>query len=90
MSRHSARGTAWEALRRRVLTEESGICWLCGHGGATTVDHIVPASVDPSLRWERSNLRAAHARCNRQRGAGGSRPQPRTTRAWLSLSLIHI
>ena len=43
-------------------------CHLCGRPGADTVDHLVPTSVDPSMRWEVSNGRPAHWSCNSARG----------------------
>ena len=32
-----------------------------------TIDHVVPVSVDPSRILDRSNVRAAHFRCNSRR-----------------------
>lgn len=43
-------------------------CHLCGLPGANTVDHLIPTSVDESLRWELSNVRPAHRECNSERG----------------------
>jgi len=43
-------------------------CHLCGSPGADTVDHLIPTSVSPSLRWEISNARPAHRHCNSARG----------------------
>lgn len=39
-------------------------CHLCGGPGANTIDHLIPTSVRPDLRWEMSNVRPAHHRCN--------------------------
>lgn len=83
MSRHSARGRAWTALVQRVIAEELGICHLCGKPGADSGDHIIPASKAPHLRYERSNVRAAHRRCNAERRDRPVRPQPKTSRRWL-------
>lgn len=73
MSRHSAKGRLWERKRRAVL-EVSDTCWVCGHGGSTDVDHIIPRSV---LRDDsEANLRPAHGvngcplcgrKCNQER-----------------------
>ena len=64
-------GRRAQALTRRVVYRDSGICWLCGQPGATTADHVMPQSRFPELTWVESNLRAAHRRCNQSRGASG-------------------
>lgn len=51
-----------------VFAEYGSTCHLCGKPGAATVDHLVPVSQDPSLRWEISNCRPAHEECNFSRG----------------------
>jgi len=59
-------------------------CWLCGqaidysvgryddegneNGNSFSVDHVVPWSVDETLREDPGNLRAAHLSCNKSRG----------------------
>jgi 5-methylcytosine-specific restriction endonuclease McrA len=53
-------------------------CHLCGLPGADTVDHIIPTSVAPSLRWEIHNGRPAHRSCNSIRGDS---PAPAAFRA---------
>src|SRR5690242_2509828 len=66
---------AWDQKRRppseyihpkkaaRILAAHGGICWLCGHGGATDVDHVVPwaewTRTDLSVH-DASNLAPAH------------------------------
>lgn len=80
MSRHSARGPKWLRLRADVLAA-STICHLCGRPGATEVDHLIPASVAPDLRYDPANLRPAHQSCNRRRGAGPV-DASRTSRRW--------
>jgi len=50
-----------------VVAHYGSTCHLCGRPGADTVDHLVPTSVDPSLRWEMSNVRPAHFSCNSSR-----------------------
>lgn len=70
-------------MRQRVL-EQSDICWLCGQGGADTVDHIIPRSVAPHLAEQIENLASAHRACNSSRGAklvDQARRVP-TSRAW--------
>lgn len=69
---HGRSGRPWRALRARVLREEP-YCEIRGpkcKRVATTVDHIVPLSVDPSLAHVRENLRSACTACNY---AGGAR-----------------
>lgn len=68
---------ASRALTAQVRREEP-ICWLCGKAWdpqaesrspwSFSVDHILPQSTHPHLRYVRSNLRAAHYRCNTRRG----------------------
>lgn len=45
---------------RYVLYRDRGICWLCGHEGANSTDHIHPKSQYPELMWEPTNWAAAH------------------------------
>jgi len=59
--------TGWENIRRRILSRDRGICWLCGGEGADSVDHIVPRVMGGT--HVDSNLRAAHFGCNSRRGA---------------------
>lgn len=72
-------GHRWRQLRKAVL-RESTVCWICGKDGATTVDHIVPVSLDPARCLDRSNVRPAHLSCNSARG-NGRRGMP-TSRPW--------
>jgi 5-methylcytosine-specific restriction endonuclease McrA len=55
-----------------AVLAESDLCWLCGHGGARTVDHIIPVK-DWLARFgnyegvnQRSNLAPAHGQRGRQ------------------------
>lgn len=91
MSRHSARGPKWEALRKQVIGEETH-CHRCGqpvlralpgtHPLGPTVDHLIPRSKG-GPKYDRSNLRLAHRRCNLT--AGDREPEhsrPTTSRQW--------
>lgn len=66
------------------VRQAGGPCWLCGqaidytlerkdeHGNdnedSFSVDHVVPWSIDETLREDPGNLRAAHLGCNKKRG----------------------
>ncbi len=66
-------------------------CWLCGHPGSDSLDHVIPASVAPELAADPSNWRPCHGvqgcptcgrRCNQERGTRMASPQTRRSRAW--------
>ncbi|WP_433445665.1 HNH endonuclease [Nonomuraea sp. CA-141351] len=91
MARSKGRsGRPWRRVRAQVLAA-SRICWLCGHDGADTVDHVIPLSLggDP---LDLANLRAAHGvrgcptcgrKCNSARGNRMTTgPAPLQSRAW--------
>jgi 5-methylcytosine-specific restriction endonuclease McrA len=65
-------GAEHQRLAKQVLSEEQA-CWLCGGlarpNDPLEVDHVIPRSAGG--KTERSNLRAAHASCNRSRGGRG-------------------
>ena len=78
-------GHRWRKLLAQVLEEDGDICWLCGKPGATSGDHVVPVSVDPSMEFDRDNVRPAHLSCNKRRGdrpATHRAPRIATSRAW--------
>ena len=72
-------GHRWRKLRGQVL-RASDVCWICGERGSTTVDHIVPVSLDPARCLDPTNVRPAHLSCNSSRG-NGQRGMP-TSRPW--------
>ena len=81
MSKHSSRGTVWNALRLKVLERDGHICAYCGND-ATTVDHITPKAANGQDIL--SNLVACCVECNALKG---DRPLIRTNyinRKWLS------
>jgi predicted kinase len=73
-SRRGHWGRPWRRVRAQVLAR-SRVCWICGHDGSDSVDHLTPVSrggapLDPG------NLAPAHhapcptcgRRCNTSRG----------------------
>lgn len=54
-------------LVRLVLQVKGRLCHLCGQGGATTADHVIPWS--HGGRNELDNLEPAHGGCNSARQA---------------------
>ncbi|MFD0902344.1 HNH endonuclease [Actinomadura sediminis] len=96
MGAHAGRkGRTWRRVRERVLTDHGGICWICGHPGAGSVDHVIPrvhllaTGRDPE---DPSNLRPAHGAlsrcetcgqaCNEVKGAREHVPRAQGSRAW--------
>ncbi|MDQ3344259.1 MAG: HNH endonuclease, partial [Actinomycetota bacterium] len=67
----------------------STICWLCGHDGADSVDHVI-ALANGGAPLDPNNLRPAHhlpcttcaIRCNRAKGSGSNIPALPTSSAW--------
>lgn len=57
--------TAW------VIARDQGRCWICGHNGADTLDHIVPRSIDPTRTWDPTNWAAAHGAARPDLGCPG-------------------
>lgn len=90
MPRNKGRsGRPWRRIRAQILAA-STTCWICGHGGADTVDHVIALSKggDP---LDPANLRPAHGvrgcatcgrKCNSSKGASTAPPAPRASRAW--------
>ena len=66
----------WKKLHAQVLERDQWLCYLCGNAidpavasadpWAATVDHVVPVSAGGS--HTAGNLRAAHRRCNVEKG----------------------
>jgi 5-methylcytosine-specific restriction endonuclease McrA len=90
------RGRPWERLRRQVLADTAGVCWICGHPGAGDVDHDPPYStlirlgLDPE---DPAHIRgAAHGAlsrcptcgrcCNQAKGNRPHQPTAASSRAW--------
>lgn len=51
---------AWQRLRKQVLAEHEGICYVCGEPGATEVDHKQAIALG-GARTDRANLAPIHA-----------------------------
>ena len=58
-------GRPWRRTRDLVFAAYGTACWLCGHDGADTIDHVIPTALGGSDDLD--NLRPAHGR---------SRPEP--------------
>ena len=95
-AKHAGRhGRPFRRARAQVLAA-STVCWLCGHDGSDSVDHVIPrwlclATGQDKLLNDVSNLAPAHhmpcpecgQRCNRKRGTGtGKRTTAGQSRQW--------
>ncbi len=45
---------------RFVVTRDNGMCGICDHPGANSLDHIKPVTEAPHLEWDPTNWQAAH------------------------------
>jgi hypothetical protein len=59
-ARHGAEGARWRKLTAYVVQRDFGVCWICGHPGATEADHVESVTEHPELSLDTSNLKAAH------------------------------
>lgn len=67
MSRHSARGRAWDVQRKRVLDRDGWVCSVCMKdlaGFDATVDHISPVSHNEGKKYRDDELVAMCRTCN--------------------------
>lgn len=74
MTRNNS-STAFRKLAAWVVARDGGLCGLCGHGDARTVDHVISVRDWPEGVHgvhEPENLQAAHG----SRGVGVSNPCP--------------
>ena len=95
------RGTQrWRRLRKKLYERDrmaNAPCWICGEPieyrarpgtpRAWEPDHVRPVNLYPELAYDESNIRPAHASCNRARGKGGRSPRGdgtlgKPTRKW--------
>lgn len=81
-------GRAAQRALAYTLRRDNGICWICGHPGADTRDHITPVDLDPTIANDPTNWAAAHGTARPEYGCPGQyargnhpgprRPQPTT------------
>lgn len=72
-------GRPWRRVRAQVLAA-SRVCWICGHDGSDSVDHLTPLA-DDGEALDPANLAPAHhapcptcgRRCNAARGRAPGR-----------------
>lgn len=86
MSRHSARGPAWDAQRLRVLDRDGWLCTACGkalEGADATVDHIEPTAHNPGREYEDHELVAMCRSCNSRKNDSVIRRAAYYNEAWL-------
>ena len=62
-------GHAKRAFTAAALEIYGRVCHLCGRQNATEVDHLIPQSVRPDLRYDMANVRPACRSCNAERKA---------------------
>lgn len=43
-----------------VVNRDDGICGICDHPGANSLDHVLPVVNRPDLEWEPTNWQAVH------------------------------
>lgn len=75
-------GRAAARATRYVLARDHGICWICHHPGADTLDHIKNRRDFPELTWDPNNWAAAHGKARPEydcpgQYARGTYPGPR-------------
>jgi hypothetical protein len=92
--RRGRQGRPWRRKRGAVLAA-SDVCWICGHAGADSVDHVEALALGGDA-LDLDNLAPAHhqpcptcrRRCNASRGAGRGRgptdptPTPIQSPSW--------
>lgn len=53
-------GRPAQRARTYVLNRDHGICHICRHPGANSLDHLVSKLLHPELTWDPTNWAAAH------------------------------
>ncbi|HEY1700787.1 MAG TPA: hypothetical protein VGG75_13825 [Trebonia sp.] len=59
-NRGRAEGSVWRRVVSQVVSRDRGLCWICGHTGAASADHVIPVTERPDLDLAAANLKAAH------------------------------
>lgn len=59
-NRARAEGAVWRRIAKSVVSRDFGVCYICGHTGATSADHVIPLTERPDLDLDAANLKAAH------------------------------
>ena len=77
--RNKVYGHRWRKLRAAILANNPP-CWICGHPGADSLDHLQPVARGGDW-YDPANLRPAHVECNSRRGSDTAQPPPRS-RLW--------
>ncbi|THA40981.1 HNH endonuclease [Streptomyces sp. A1547] len=67
-SRMARKGSAGRHIYNQLLKAANGLCPLCGHGYANTLDHQLPKSTYPLLAVTPANLVPACLTCNHAKG----------------------
>ncbi|MFE9466675.1 HNH endonuclease [Streptomyces virginiae] len=67
-SRMARKGSPGRALYEQLLAAAKGLCPLCGHGYANTLDHNLPKASYPLLAVTPANLVPACLTCNHAKG----------------------
>jgi hypothetical protein len=64
------RSVRYRKHRKGLAKKYGSQCWICGHDGADTIDHVIPLCKGGSNH--RANLMLAHRSCNSRRNAHGT------------------
>ena len=82
-------GRPWRRIRAQLLAT-TDVCWLCGHHGSQSIDHVIPLSKG-GHPTSLDNLRPAHGvegcptcgrKCNSARGNRMPTPASNPSRNW--------
>lgn len=95
--KNSGRTTRPYLRARAYVLSHSDVCWICGHSGARTADHVIPRATCfrqglLHLLDDPANMRPAHGsrnrcptcgrHCNQDRGTGAPNTPTVKSRDW--------